>query len=174
MKFGSSRFLSSYFKVSTSQPWLEAWYIKSMLGRFSVSWFIYLFICWIVKWESSCFAITLLHQALPKVTSVLVYLSSFDVYLCFLAHWVIFLIAHFYLLLHVHSQWLGGSWLCGLHSYCLHFPSVRRAYHSCRTRPIIPKLSLITLVASAIADCRIAIAIEEKVNWEYLPALLIK
>ena len=37
-----------------------------------VSLFIYLFICWTVEWEYSCFATTLLHHVPPKVTSVLV------------------------------------------------------------------------------------------------------
>ena len=39
--------------------------------------FIYLFICWISRVESSCFATTLLHHASPKVTSVLVLFAIF-------------------------------------------------------------------------------------------------
>ena len=43
-----------------------------------VSLFIYLFICWSSRLESSCFATPLLHHAPPKVTSVLVLFFVFE------------------------------------------------------------------------------------------------
>ena len=39
-----------------------------------------------INWESSCFATTVLQNAPPKVTSVLVYLPSLEVYVNWLVY----------------------------------------------------------------------------------------
>ena len=56
--------------------------------------------------------------------------------------------SHFYLLRHVHSQWLGGSWLgMSILFYYLHFSFCRRECPCSRRWPTVPKsLSIIIII----------------------------